>query len=69
MYLSALYIQSTPDNLNLLGKMKKVQVIGSLMQSFTELNLGFFYEHWFGTIKRKKEKFELCSMVSVIIFK
>ena len=39
------------------------------MQSFTELNLGFFNEPWFGTILRKREKFELSSMVPVIIFK
>ena len=55
MYLSALYIQSTPDNLNLLGKMKKVQVIGSLMQSFTELNLGFFMSIGLGQSRERKK--------------
>lgn len=36
---------------------------------FYRVKFGVFQKHWFGKIMRKKEKFELCSMVSVIIFK
>lgn len=55
MYLSALYIQSMSDNLNPLGKLKKVPVIGNLMQSFTELTLGFFMSIGLGQSQERKK--------------
>ena len=33
---------------------------------FYRVKIGIFNEHWFGTITRKKEKFELCLMVAAL---